>query len=225
MAASLLVKFVTLAIVPFFLLGIAVSKEKWHQKIVTPLGYGMGITTLLILGMLPLWPGIEKWAVLQASSGAGRSLLALMVLALKNSLGTNPAFDLSKTILYAACGAVFIYFIWKIVARRERSIELPITASFFLLFFYILLAAPTFHAWYLLWFLPLGSLLLPEKRPLIAGIVFSITALYAIPYFETIRVWIPLLLRNHLLGHVIGVAFLIIPPLIAVFQPKLKRQQ
>ncbi len=219
MAASILVKFVTLVILPFFLLAIAMKKEKWYQIMVSLAGYGLGITALLILGMLPLWPGVDKWAVLEANSGAGRSLLALLVLALKGAMGTNPAFALSRGILYGICGLVLLYYIWKLIIKRDRSIELPITASFFLLFTYVLLAAPTFHAWYLLWFLPMGTLLLPRQRSLVVGIVFSITALYAIPYFETIRVWIPILLKNHLLGHIIGVSLLIIPPLIALFQP------
>ena len=219
MTASILVKFVTLAILPFFLLAIALQKSKSYQSILAFMGYGGGIAVLLIIGMLPLWPGADKWVVIEANSGAGRSLLALMVLALKDTLGTNPSFDLSRAILYAACGLVFVFFIWKIFANRGRSIELPIQGCFSLLFVYVLIAAPTFHAWYLLWFLPLGSLLMPQQRPLSAGIVFSITALFAIPYFETVRIWIPNLLENHLLGHIIGVSFLIIPPLIALLRP------
>ncbi len=218
MTASILVKFVTLAILPFFLLAIAFQKRKWHQSILAFMGYGASITTLLAIGMLPLWPGADKWAVLEANSGAGRSLLALLVLALKDALGTNPAFDISRALLYTICSLVFVYFIWKIIANRGRSIELPIQGSFCLLFVYILFAAPTFHAWYLLWFLPFGSLLIPQQRAISAGIVFSITALFAIPYFETIRVWIPILLENHLLGHIVGVSFLIIPPLISLFR-------
>jgi hypothetical protein len=87
------------------------------------------------------------------------------------------------------------------------------------LFWYVLLAAPVFHAWYLLWFLPLAPLLLPRRRPLTAVVVFSITALLIIPYFETIRVWYPALLRNHFLGHLIGVPLLILPPAITLLRP------
>lgn len=218
MAASILVKFVTIAVLPFFLLGIAMQKDKWFQRVLLLLSYGGTISILLVIGMLPLWPGLDRWAVLEANSGAGRSLLALAVLSLKNTLGTNPAFDLSRGILYTVCGVVFLYFIWTILRKNEQAKILPIRGGFYLLFFYVLLAAPTFHAWYLLWFLPLGSLLLPKPRPISAGIVFSITALYAIPYFETMRVWFPFLLQNHLLGHIIGVTLLIVPPLIALFR-------
>ncbi len=81
----------------------------------------------------------------------------------------------------------------------------------------MLLAAPVFHAWYLLWFLPLASLLLPQPRPLAAAVVFSMTALFVIPYFETIRVWYPVLLHNQLLGHVLGVPLLLAPPMLALW--------
>jgi len=82
---------------------------------------------------------------------------------------------------------------------------------------------PIFHAWYLLWCFPLAVLLLPQRRPLYAVIVFSITALYIIPYFETIRVWIPELLRNPLLGHLIGVTVLCVPPIITLLWPGKRR--
>jgi hypothetical protein len=97
---------------------------------------------------------------------------------------------------------------------------LPILASFFALFWCTLLVAPVFHAWYLLWFLPLAALLLPLRRPLAASIVFSMSAFYAIPYFETIRVWCPVLLQNQLVGHLIGVSLLVVPPAVAMVWPK-----
>ncbi len=95
----------------------------------------------------------------------------------------------------------------------------PVASAFFVLFWYVLLVAPVFHAWYLLWFIPLAPLLLPHRRPLNAAIVFSITALLMIPYFETIRVWYPLLLSNQWLGHAVGVPLLLIPPVLALFWP------
>jgi hypothetical protein len=96
---------------------------------------------------------------------------------------------------------------------------LILQSSFHVLFWYVLLVAPVFHAWYLLWFLPLAALLLPDQRPLMATIIFSITALFIIPYFETIRVWYPALLNNPLLGHLIGVPLLIVPPALALLWP------
>jgi hypothetical protein len=96
---------------------------------------------------------------------------------------------------------------------------LAVKPSFYVLFWYVLLSVPVFHAWYLLWFLPLAPLLLPARRPLNAAVIFSMTALLVIPYFETVRVWYPVLLQNHFLGHLIGVPLLIGPPLFAILWP------
>jgi hypothetical protein len=109
---------------------------------------------------------------------------------------------------------------WSLVTNPEQPItNYLILPVFFTLFWYVLLAAPVFHAWYLLWFFPLAPLLLPNKRALRAGIVFSCTALLVIPYFETVRVWYPFLLQNHFLGHLIGVPLLIVPPALAALWP------
>jgi hypothetical protein len=181
--------------------------------------------------MWPLWPGWDNWAVLQAGGQAGRSLLALLVLSLRGVIGLGWAFDGSSYLLLGIFAAIYIYWLIKaILLTNQSSVSpapplphspalIPIASSFFVLFWYVLLVAPVFHAWYLLWFIPLAPLLLPHRRPLNAAIVFSITALLMIPYFETIRVWYPLLLSNQWLGHAVGVPLLVIPPVLALFWP------
>jgi hypothetical protein len=195
--------------------------------------YGLLIAIFVVVLMLPLWPGWENWAVVKAGSGAGRSLLALCVLSLRDALGTNTAFDLSRNSILGVYALIYLYFLWKTFIRLHRKtpnpqsqisnlqspISLCLSAAFYTLFWYVLLAAPVFHAWYLLWFVPLASLLLPRQRPFSAASVFSMTALLVIPYFETVRVWYPILLQNHFLGHLIGVLLLIIPPALALIWP------
>ncbi|MCL4301986.1 MAG: glycosyltransferase family 39 protein [Anaerolineae bacterium] len=244
LALSILVKFITVLLVPFFLLAITGQATTWTRRLVLLTGYSLIMAVLVILPILPLWPGWNNWAVLQASSAAGRSLLALLVLTFKDTWGVNFAFDASRSLLFLIYGLIYLYLFWQMVRseKSELSSQKPesrtlifqpsnpptfqpsnlpafFTASFHALFWYILLAAPVFHAWYLLWFLPLAALILPQQRPLIATIVFSITALFIIPYFETIRVWYPALLANPFLGHLIGVPLLIVPPALALFWP------
>ncbi|HEY86072.1 MAG TPA: hypothetical protein G4N96_13275, partial [Chloroflexi bacterium] len=192
---------------------------------------------LVILPMLPLWPGLENWAVLRANSGAGRSALALMVLMLRDFSGTSAAFSMSRLTLHGLWAGIILFLIWKIwrELRTTKDDHYPLTnalifLSWTVLFWYVLLAAPVFHGWYLLWFIPLAILLPPSDRkaerrvkyairpfahsPFAATLVFSFTALLVIPYFETLRVWFPILLENHLLGHLIGVTLLLLPPTI-----------
>ncbi|MBE7556966.1 MAG: glycosyltransferase family 39 protein [Anaerolineales bacterium] len=247
---SILVKFVTLLLAPFFLLAITAATKSWAKRLALMMGYGLTVAVLVVLPMLPLWPGRNNWAVLQAGSGAGRSLLALLVLAFKDAWGINFAFDTSRSLLFLIYGLIYLYFLWQMV-RSEKSVtssqksvvssqistvsdqwfgsreptfqssSLPtfLTPSFHVLFWYVLLVAPVFHAWYLLWFLPLAALMLPQQRPLIVATVFSITALFIIPYFETIRVWYPVLLASPFLGHLIGVPLLLVPPALALLWP------
>lgn len=231
LALSVLVKFVTLLVIPFFLLVLAMQQSGWYRRIGALILYGFIMMALIFIPMWPVWPGWESWDLLEAGSGAGRSLLALLVLGLRDWLGTNTAFDLSRNLILFVFGFIYLYYLWRafnVLRRLERSLasaqkiedavwEAVISASFFTLFWYVLIVAPVFHAWYILWFLPLGSLLLPQQRPLTAAMVFSMSALFIIPYFETLRVWYPILLRNHFLGHLIGVPLLILPPALTLF--------
>jgi hypothetical protein len=249
LALSILVKFVTLITMPFFLLAIAYPQPTWPRRFKVILGYGLLLTALIVLPLLPLWPGWENWAVLDTGGQAGRSLLALLILSLRNALGTNPAFDFSRTIILSLYGLIYLYFFSKAILSLQTASPTPpssplptsqplnlqslisnyqlpreasnylLTPIFHTLFWYVLLAAPVFHAWYLLWFFPLAVLLLPNQQALIPALIFSVTALLIIPYFETIRVWYPFLLSNHLVGHLIGVPLLIVPPALVALWP------
>lgn len=221
LAASILVKFVTVAIAPFFLLLLASQQPTPRRRVTAGAGYGLLTALLVIIPLGLMWPGWQNWALLNAGSLAGRSLLALLVLALRGWLGTNLAFDVARALIFGAFLLIYFYYLWQTARQIDQPLPLaqPVAASFYGLFWYVLLAAGVFHAWYLLWFVPLASLLLPRQRPLAASLVFSITALLIIPYFETVRVWFPALLQNHLLGHLIGVPLLLLPPALTLLWP------
>jgi hypothetical protein len=235
LALSILVKFITIIIVPFFLIGLAGHRSGRLRRLGTMVGYGLLIVVLVVLPMLYFWPGLDNWAVLQAGSQAGRSLLALLILGLKDQVGLNLAFDVARYLVMGVFVLIYLYFLWQTLTRMgyfrpvSQSSADPlhdapaaksiIRPSFFTLFGYVLLVAPVFHAWYLLWFLPLAMLLLPDRRPFSGAVVFTMTALLIIPYFETIRVWYPYLLQHQLAGHLIGVPLLIVPPALALFWP------
>lgn len=228
LALSILVKFVTVLLIPFFLLALLDGKKSWPRRVADAALFAGLLAAVVLLAMTPFWPGRESWAVLRAGGQAGRSLLALLVLALRGSLGVNAAFDVARGVILAAFGLIYLWQVWKSArplfqpgptAPAGRLQTQLIGPSFYVLFGYVLLAAPVFHAWYLLWFVPLAPLLLPNLRSHTAAVVFSVTALLVIPYFETVRVWYPALLQNQLLGHIIGVPLLILPPAVALLRP------
>jgi ABC-type multidrug transport system fused ATPase/permease subunit len=227
---SILVKFVTVMVLPFFLLTLALRQKTWSQRIFLLAAYGLAVAGLLVLFMWPYWPGFDNWAVLDVGEGAGRSLMALLILVLRPIIGTNQAFDITKSIIYIGLGLLYLWCLWLVWMKRyQRSqrestllnspLDRSIFAGFAVLFGYALFGASTFHAWYFLWCLPLAALLIPAIRTTSVAWTSSLAALLIIPYFETIRVWIPSLNQNHLLGHAIGVPLLLIPVLLALWKP------
>lgn len=228
LAASILVKFVTVLAAPFLLLALAARQATGSRRLLALALYGLLLMGLVVAVMGPFWPGRDNWAVLNADSQAGRSLLALLILALRTWLGTNPAFAVAGNLTRGLFALIYLFLLWRSAAASrwqagqppaESVINIGVMPAFYGLFWYVLLAAPVFHGWYLLWFVPLASLLLPAPRPLRVAVVFSITALVAIPFFETVRVWYPLLLQNQLLGHLIGVPLVVVPPLLTALWP------
>ena len=230
-ALSMLVKFVSVLALPFFLLGLIWRTHPWPRRIALLLGTGFAVMALVIAGMAPYWPGWENWAVLQASRGAGRSLFALLVLTLKPHLPlVKIAFAYTSRLIYAVFSGIYLWALWQTFtaglrirsnkrSRQKAASEAPLRAAFYVFLWYVLLAVTTFHAWYLLWFLPLAALLIPEKRVLSGAVVFSLMSLLVIPYYETVRVWYPYLNTNHQLGHLIGVMLLFVPVLLALLKP------
>ncbi|OQY29770.1 MAG: hypothetical protein B6243_10935 [Anaerolineaceae bacterium 4572_5.2] len=226
--AAILIKFIPLLILPFFLLAVAARKIKWSRQILSFVIYGLVSLLLIFLAMYPYWPGLDQWAVLYSGKSAGRSVMALLILALRAKVGTNAAFDYAQGIIYAILGGIYLWNLWRVWQQTARNkdcknasdaetiIARVFLSSFYVLFWYVLIGVSTFHAWYLLWFLPFAALLIPKTRPMRAGLVFSMASLLIIPYYETIRVWVPALLHNHLLGHIIGVSLLVIPVLLTL---------
>lgn len=230
-AASILVKFVTLLVLPFFLLGLALRQSTWMRRILIMTFFGGIILLLSIVVMAPYWPGWDHWAVLRAGRGAGRSIVALLVLSLRShTSSTNQAFSITNGLIYLIFGCIYFWGLWRVTCRNkvcfqgtatslEAVRELPLLVTFYIFFWYALFVASVFHAWYLLWCMPLAALLIPKIRPMCGMLIFSWMALLIIPYYETIRVWIPYLNQNHILGHAIGIPLLLIPVLLAVWKP------
>ena len=228
LALSILTKFITIVIVPFFLLALMSRGQRWPNRIARLIGFGLLTGVLVIVGTLPLWPGWDQWAVVQGADSAGRSILALLVLTLRDALKFDAAFDVARKALLGLYVVIYVYAAWRLFKiiwqpkedRGEAILQQTLASSFLALFWLLLLVMPIFHAWYLLWCFPLAVLLLPQRRPLQAVIVFSITALFIIPYFETIRVWYPVLLQQPALGHLIGVSVMAVPPIMVLLWPR-----
>jgi hypothetical protein len=228
LAMSILTKFITIVVVPFFLLALMSRGQRWPDRFTRLIGSSLLIGALVVIGMLPLWPGWETWALVQGADSAGRSILALLILTLKDFIGLEAAFPVSRLLLWGVFALIYGYCLWRMIDvirhatadRRETIEQQTIASSFLTLFWLLLLVMPLFHAWYIVWSFPLAVLLLPQRRALIASIVFTMSALLVVPYFETIRVWYPVLLQQPALGHLIGVAVMAVPPIVVLMWPR-----
>jgi hypothetical protein len=231
LALSILTKFITVVVVPFFLLALMSRGQRWPDRFARLIGYGLLLGGLVVMGMLPLWPGWETWALVQGADSAGRSILALIILSVKDLVGMEIAFLGSRLFLWAIFALIYGYCLWRLIDvirrvtanHREAIEQQTIAASFLTLFWLLLLVMPLFHAWYIVWSFPLAVLLLPKRRALAASIVFSMSALLVVPYFETVRVWYPVLLHEQALGHLIGVSVMAVPPIVVVLWPRKRK--
>ncbi len=231
LAMSILTKFITIVVVPFFLLALFSRGQRWPDRFARLIGSGLLIGALVVIGMLPLWPGWETWALVQGADSAGRSILALLILSVKDIVGLETAFPAARLFLWGVFALIYGYGLWRVIdiirrasSNRREVIEQTIASSFLTLFWLLLLVMPLFHAWYIVWSFPLAVLLLPQRRALAASIVFSMSALLVVPYFETIRVWVPVLLQQPALGHLIGVSVMAVPPIVVLLWPGKKWQ-
>jgi len=199
LALSILVKFITLLVVPFFLFSLTHRVRSKIVRLGNMLGYGSVIILIVIIALAPIWPGWANWAVLRPSGQGGYSLIGVLVLSLKVAFGGNQPFDVTRWLINPLFIVIYLYQLARALKPNPAPWLLTITLSFQTLFWYIVLVVPIFHAWYLLWFLPLMPLLLPHSASLKATVIFSFTATLVIPFFEAWRAWFPDIFSSYLL--------------------------
>ncbi len=212
LAMSVLVKFITILALPFFVWYLVKKMPTRFHQITAGGWYLLVFSAIVIIPMAFVFPGWDAWVPLKAGSSAGRSLLATLVLALEGRLGTNPAFAAARWMVNGLWLAIVGALTWH-YRRKFQHPQTPIFLAWAALFGYAMLAAPVFHAWYLLWSLPLAMILGTDNLAFRISVVASAAALLAIPYFEIVRVWYPVLLQNALLGHFFGMVILLLPSL------------
>lgn len=219
LALSVLVKFITILFAPFLIVYLTLKLPTKFHRYTAAVWYVAIFTLMIVVPILPMFPGWDDWAVLQAGHGAGRSLMATGVLALEGRLGTNTAFSVMRWTLYGLWAAIVGWQAWRLYPRIDY-LETPLRLGWTALFWYVALVAPVFHGWYLLWSFALAVLFGSRSREFRATATFTFTAMLVIPYFEIVRVWFPVLLENALLGHIIGVSILLLPVLIIFWKPE-----
>ena len=209
---SILTKFVTVLVFPFFLLYLVRRQASWPGRAGVALANLALAAGLGLALMAPVWPGWENWAVRDLGQGAGKSPFALLVLLLRPWLTTNVAFDVSRALLGGLFLVIYLWLAWRALSGPPDLPHVVLAPSFGVFFWYLMLPNQQFHAWYLLWPLALGALLIPSPD-FTRVAVFGLTALLSITLYETLRVWwwdtlTPLVL------HLIAVPLVFGPPVV-----------
>ena len=185
---SVLTKFVTAMVLPFFLLYLIRQETTWQRRLVVAAGNLALAIGLSIVLMAPVWPGWGNWAVRDLGGGAGKSPFTLLVLVLRPWLTTNVAFDVSRYLLGGLFLLIYAWFAWRALTGPPTLTNVVLAPTFWVFFWYLVLPNQQFHAWYLLWPLAMAVILIPSPA-LSRVVVFSLAALLSITLYETMRIW------------------------------------
>jgi hypothetical protein len=209
---SILTKFVTLMVLPFFLLYLIRQETTWRRRLLVAAGNLALIIGLSVVLMAPVWPGWENWAVRDLGGGAGKSPFTLLVLILRPWLTTNIAFDISRYLLGGLFLLIYAWLAWRALTGPPTVTNVVLTPTFWVFFWYLMLPNQQFHAWYLLWPLAIAVTLIPSPS-FTRVVVFSLAALLSITLYETMRVWWWDTLQPLML-HAIAIPLVFGPPLL-----------
>jgi len=185
---SILTKFVTLLVFPFFLLYLIRQETTWRRRLIVAAGNLAVTAGLGVVLMAPVWPGWEHWAVRDLGGGAGKSPFALLVLILRPWMTTNLAFDISRYLLGGLFLLIYAWLAWRALIGPPTVTHVILVPTFWTFFWYLILPNQQFHAWYLLWPLAIAVTLIPSPA-FTSAVVFGLTALLSITLYETMRVW------------------------------------
>jgi hypothetical protein len=215
---SVLTKFITVMVFPFFLLYLVRQESSWQRRLLVVAGNLALAIGLGVVLMAPVWPGWDEWAVLDLGSGAGKSPFALLVLILRPWLTTNVAFDVGRYLLGGVFLTIYAWFAWRALTGPPTLNNVVLVPTFWVFFWYLMLPNQQFHAWYLLWPLAVAALLIPSLS-FTRVVVFGFTALLSITLYETMRVWWWDTLQPLAL-HAIAIPLVFGPPLLVALRDR-----
>jgi len=199
---SIAIKYVLLALLPFYLFWQAWRLWQHGERRITALGLALGWRLGLALGVvalttLPYWAGAATLGAILYSPPAQQldnSLLDTVswpLRALAQALGmpAATAAKLTQTALKALALLVFLG-LWLAQLRRATSLIGMIASWAWALFWYVVVASGWFWPWYVTWVVALAALLAPGELVtaalLLAGgalTLYAFLPLYATPVY------------------------------------------
>lgn len=164
---SILIKYVTLFLLPVFLIFIFKKIVTSKDRIVLMIKAGLIVVLITILFYLPFWSGPETLQGIFKQS----KLMSFMNLSLFPSLLFGLNYSLSgllhwsftnimQNVRYLGWVLFLIIYLWQLrLCLKIKTEQEFIYRNFLILFVYIIYAVFSLQPWYFLWALPLASLI------------------------------------------------------------------
>ncbi|HYJ13087.1 MAG TPA: glycosyltransferase family 39 protein [Thermomicrobiales bacterium] len=174
LVASVLVKYVTVILLPVAVVALWRRNPQWHIRISAAF---WGIAWSVILITISLFPFYDLGAILESAEAQGNRISlspAWVVRATMAERGWAPPENDTVRIVAYALMSVYIGG-WMLACWKDPS-RLP-RAMFEVMFAFMWIASTNQRHWYVLWIVPLGAALIPGT-PWRRTLLWSITALF-----------------------------------------------
>ncbi|MBI4301133.1 MAG: glycosyltransferase family 39 protein [Chloroflexi bacterium] len=187
---SVLIKPVTIILIPIFALYVLKELENTKQRLQVALGAAALSIVIVTALYLPFWQGIETLKGLARENWIGGSLAAL-VYEIMSRLGvnSNPARNITQVLFLLPFGLIYARELIAILRRKSGNIAL---STFSILFWYLVLASFWFLPWYLLWLVAVVALLPQQINLVRLSAIFIMLTLIAYPLHFVEWVAVPL---------------------------------
>jgi hypothetical protein len=159
LAASVLVKYVSVLVLPAFAIYLLRRPPEARRALVAPLAIGAaGALTLAVVAFAPMWDGLEVFDPLRTQAdriiSSTPGLLSFWLQA-DLDVAVDTADNLARTIGGLAFALAAAALLW----RQSRGAMPLITVAALLPLAYLVFALGWFRPWYYLWIIPLMPLL------------------------------------------------------------------
>jgi len=173
LAASALVKFISVAVTPLLVI------NQWHRHNTRAAKVRAVMVGLLSFGVtiaafsLPFWEGEDPLALERRSKMFTTSVPTLIMFALRERIGMEKAMEVAQVVAILALGAFGLY----LALHITRSLPSLIRATFEIIWFYLAFSCLWFQPWYLVWLVGAGAVD-PGPAQRERAWLFSLTALW-----------------------------------------------
>ncbi len=207
LVASILVKYITVLLLPLILLYALNSYPSWRTRLVFLARSLVASAILVVLVYSPFWQGR---ATLTGFLGQAdifiSSLPTVIMLLLQQWFGTSASATVTKGLVGIAFLAIYLW----LIKDLKRSFQQYMLVGAEILFAYLVVACAQFESWYVIWPITLAALAV-QGRITEQVTALSFGALLSVALFAYVWPWTQ---AGFLTMNVAAVSLILLPPLV-----------